>query len=269
MVAALLIFLLTVAFQSGSAFAAQTGQLCLSCHPVHYVERGVCTACHRGNPASDRGNIAHQQLIAGRYAAFTLGDSPLLQRGEHLLDQYACRRCHVIGGKGNRLSANLDHSVERRTPEAISVSILQPVQNMPDFHLEESRAVLLVNVLLAAAGRQKAPSGDQRQVVHFDRAGVVGKDVFSTKCGPCHRALTVRLGGLGRGDAGPNLSGLLSPHYPETFRDKGRWTERALADWLRNPRRIRSWARMQPVILTEPEFRELVDILRVEGTELK
>jgi cytochrome c2 len=269
LVAALLIFLITAAVQSSSAFAAQTGQLCLACHPPHYVERGVCTACHRGNPASDRRNIAHQQLITGRYAAFTLGGSPLLRRGELFLEQYACRRCHVIGGRGNRLSVNLDHSVERKTPEAITASILQPVQNMPDFHMDEPRAVQLVNALLAEAGRQQTPSGDQRQVVHFDRSGLQGKDLFSAKCGPCHRALTVRLGGLGKGDAGPNLSGLLSPYYPKSFRDKGRWKERDLGEWLKNPRRIRPLATMQPVILTEPEFRELVEILKVEGVEVK
>jgi cytochrome c2 len=251
------------------AVAAQSRQLCLACHPAHYAERGVCTACHRGNPASDRRNIAHQQLIAGRYAAFTLGDSPSLRAGERLIDQFTCRRCHVVGGRGNRLSANLDQSMARKTPEAITASILQPVQNMPDFHMEEVRAVLLVNALLAASGRQSAVSGAQRQVVHFDRTGTAGKDLFSRKCGPCHRALTARLGGLGQADAGPNLSGLLSPHYPETFRDKARWTERDLATWLKNPRKVKPGARMQPVILTEPEFRELVDILKVEGAEAK
>jgi len=140
---------------------------------------------------------------------------------------------------------------------------------MPDFQMERPRAVLLVNALLAAAVRQTAASGAQRQVVHFDRTGTAGKDVFSRTCGPCHRALTARLGGVGQGDAGPNLSGLLSPHYPETFRDKVRWTGRDLADWLNNPRKIRPGARMQPVILPEPEFRELVDILKAEGTEVK
>jgi cytochrome c2 len=269
LVAALLTSICAALLLTVPAGAAQTRQLCLACHPVHYVERGVCTACHRGNPASERKNIAHRQLIAGRYAAFTLGDSPSLRAGERLIDQYACRRCHVIGGRGNRLSANLDQSAARKSPEALTASILQPVQNMPDFHVSQQQAVLLVNALLAAAGRQAAVSGDQRQVVHFDRTGTAGKDVFSTKCGPCHRALTSRLGGLGQGDAGPNLSGLLSPHYPETFRDKGRWTERDLATWLKNPRRIRPWARMQPVMLTEPEFRELTEILKVEGTEEK
>jgi cytochrome c2 len=267
LVAALLTCICAALLLTVPAGAAQSRQLCLACHPVHYVERGVCTACHRGNPASDRKNIAHRQLIAGRFAVFTLGDSPSLRAGERLIDQYACRRCHVIGGRGNRLSANLDQSAARKSPEALTASILQPVQNMPDFHLETPRAVLLVNALLSASGRKPAGSADQRQVVHFDLAGTAGKDVFSIKCGPCHRALTSRLGGLGQGDAGPNLSGLLSPHYPETFRDKGRWTARDLATWLKNPRKVRPWARMQPVSLTEAEFRELVDILKVEDAE--
>jgi cytochrome c2 len=249
------------------ALAGPARELCQSCHPSHYVERGLCTTCHRGNPASDRKNISHPLLITGRYAAFTLGDSPLLRRGERLIDQFACRRCHIIGGRGNRLSANLDHSVARKAPEAITESILHPVQNMPDFHMEKSRSVMLVNTLLAEADRQKAVSGEQRQIVHFDRAGAAGKDVFSRTCGSCHRALTARQGGLGQGDAGPNLSGLLSPYYPETYKDNGRWSERDLEIWLKNPRQVRPMARMQPVILTVPEFRELVEVLTVESAE--
>jgi cytochrome c2 len=267
LVAGFLTVILASLLQSAPAFAAQTRQLCQACHPAHYAERGVCTICHRGNPASDRKNIAHQQLIAGRYAAFTLGDSPLLRTGERLVDQFACRRCHVIGGRGNRLSANLDQSVARKAPEAVTASILQPVQNMPDFRMQEHQAVLLVNALLAAASRQKTASGDQRQVVHFDRTGTAGKDIFSTKCGSCHRALTARLGGVGQGVAGPNLTGLLSPYYPLTFRDTARWTERGLAAWLKNPRSVRPVARMLPVSLTGPEFSDLVDLLSVKPAQ--
>jgi len=264
LVAGLLTIVLVAVLQVASAGAAHPRQLCLGCHAAHYAEQGVCTACHRGNPASERKNIAHQQLIAGRYAAFTLGDTRLLRSGEHLIDQYACRRCHVIGGRGNRLSADLDRSVARKTPEAIGTSILQPVQNMPDFRVSKQQAILLVNALLSASARAPAGDAGQRQIVHFDRSGTAGKDVFSIKCGPCHLALTRRSGGLGQGDAGPNLSGLLSPYYPETFRGRDRWTERDLAEWLKNPRRIRPWARMRPVLLTEPEYRELVEILKVE-----
>jgi len=244
-------------------------QSCLSCHQAHFAGRGTCTACHRGNPSSERKNIAHQMLIAGRFAAFTLTSSPQLRQGERLVGQYACRRCHVIGGRGNRLSTDLDQSAARKTPEALTGSIQRPAQNMPDFHLEETQAVTVVNALLSESARRGAVPGGQPRIVHFDRAGAAGKDVFSSKCGSCHRALTVRLGGLGQGDAGPNLSGLLSPHYPKTFRDKGRWSERGLEQWLKNPRKVRPLAGMQPVLLSGKEFRELVDILKVEGTEEK
>jgi len=254
--------------QCTPAGAATARPLCLGCHPAHYAERGTCTACHRGNPASGRRNIAHQQLIAGRYAVFSLGDTPQLRSGERLIEQFACRRCHVIGGRGNRLSADLDRALARTSPETIETSILQPVQNMPDFRVSKQQAVLLVNALLSASVRAPAGDAGQRQIVHFDRTGTAGKDVFSSKCGPCHRALTRRSGGLGQGDAGPNLSGLLSPFYPLTFRGRDRWTGKGLEGWLKNPRTVRPWATMQPVRLTESEFRELVDILKMEGTEV-
>ncbi len=269
MVAGVLICILAAVLHCSPACAAQSRQLCLGCHPAHYAERGACTVCHRGNPASGRRNIAHQQLIAGRYAAFTLGNSPSLRAGERLIDQFACRRCHVVGGRGNRLAADLDRSVVRRTPEATAESISHPVQTMPDFHVSQQQTVLLVNALLSASGRTPAGLNDQRQVVHFDRAATAAKDVFSTRCGPCHRALTARLGGLGEGAAGPNLSGLLSPYYPGTFRGRERWTERNLELWIRNPRDSRPLSMMQPVRLTEVEFRGLVDILKVEGAEKK
>ena len=249
--------------QSGPAAAAQVRQLCLSCHSSHYVERGVCTVCHRGNASSVRKNIAHQQLIAGRYAAFTLGESPQLRAGERLLEQYACRRCHLIAGRGNRLAADLDRSLAHRSPEETSESILHPVQNMPDFHLSRQQAILVINALLAASARTPGDSVEQRQVVHFDRATKGGADIFSRKCGACHRALTTGLGGVGQGEVGPNLSGLLSPYYPPSFGDGTEWTEQKLATWLKNPRRIRPWARMQPVEVTGKEFRELLGILKV------
>ena len=248
-----------------SAASATARQLCLACHPVHYGERGSCTGCHRGNPATDRKNIAHQHLIAGRYARFTLGEAAVVSEGQRLLDQYACRRCHVIGNRGNRLAADLDQAIKRKAPEELAAAILKPVQNMPAFHLADSQVDTLVNALLqAAAGRKGAAPAAGPQVVHFDRGGETGQDLFSKKCGPCHRALTARLGALGRGEAGPNLSGLLSPWYPPTFRERQAWTQTSLSTWLKNPRTVRPWARMQPVVLTEPEVRELVDILRVE-----
>ena len=72
------------------------------------------------------------------------------------------------------------------------------------------------------------------QVVHFDQNGETGRDVFSIKCGPCHRVLTERWGGLGRGDAGPNLSGLLTSFYPKSFKTDGEWNAERLRRWLEN-----------------------------------
>lgn len=245
-------------------WAAPGRQLCLSCHPAHYSGSGSCTNCHQGNPASGRKNIAHQRLIAGRYARFTMTGDPVLREGNRLLDQYACRRCHVIGGTGNKLSANLDHATARRLPEEMSESIRRPVQNMPNFRVQDEQAVAVVNVLLSAA-RQQSAVAVRPQVVHFDQAGSAGKDVFSIKCGPCHRLLTSRLGGLGRGDAGPNLSGLLSSYYPKSFRNREAWNADRLRRWLENPRAIRPGAQMLPVKLSETELRDLLEIVRVEN----
>ncbi len=110
------------------------------------------------------------------------------------------------------------------------------------------------------------PSLLRPQVVHFDQTGAAGQDLFSVKCGPCHRVLTERLGGLGRGDAGPNLSGLLTSFYPKSFRNTEVWNVEGLRRWLENPRAIRAGALMQPVKLSEKEFGELLEILRVGNT---
>ncbi len=235
-------------------------QRCLECHRPHYVERGGCLRCHRGNPTATRKNIAHHGLIAGRYSRFQLAEDPLLQEGRRLLDQYACRRCHAIGGKGNRLSVSLDNSARHRTPEELDSVISKPTDSMPDFCTSEAQRRALITALLAES-ENAARSGSAPQVVHFSD-GAIGKDIFSVKCGGCHRVLTTRLGGLGRGAAGPNLSGLLSIFYPATFRNGQPWNEDRLKEWLKNPRQIRPTAVMQPVALTEKEFRELAGIIR-------
>jgi len=235
-------------------------QRCLECHRSHYVERGECLRCHRGNPSATRKNIAHHGLIAGRYSRFLLAADPVLQQGRQLLDQYACRRCHVIGGKGNRLSVSLDHSARRRTPEELDFVIAKPTDSMPDFRTSEAQRRALVTALLAESEIADR-SGSGPRVVHFSDVAM-GKDIFSVKCGGCHRILTTRWGGLGRGVVGPNLSGLLSEFYPATFRNGQPWNEERLRDWLKNPRQIRPAAVMQPVTLTEKEFQELLGIIR-------
>jgi mono/diheme cytochrome c family protein len=242
------------------AWGGQPPQLCLSCHPVHYAERGRCSDCHRGNPASERKNIAHAGLRAGKYARFTLGDGVYIKEGERLMEQLACRRCHVSGGRGNRLAVSLDGAAVRKTAGELALSIRRPVANMPNFALTEDQITTLVNAVFAGSqGHDTAESAPVR--VHFNASGKKRADIFSAKCGSCHRILSERLGAVGTGEVGPNLSGLFSEYYPKTFKNGDAWTIQNLSAWLKNPRETRAWAKMLPVTLTEAEIKELTQIL--------
>ncbi|MBK5275321.1 MAG: cytochrome C [Desulfuromonadales bacterium] len=263
MVSAVLIIALLLV--SLPAWGEQPRQMCQVCHPVHYAERGGCPDCHRGNPSSDRKNIAHAGLIPGKYTYFALGDQPHVKNGNRLIDQYACRRCHVIDGRGNRLAVSLDVAAAGKTPVELAGSIRRPAEFMPDFGMDEARITYLLNALLAGSHRHTTDGGGP-VAVHFDTARKKS-DVFSIKCGSCHRLLSEKRGALGKGNIGPNLSGLLSNYYPKTFRNSEAWTVRRLKSWLDNPRTIKTGARMRPVILTGQEFSELVDILKVEHAE--
>lgn len=237
-------------------------ELCLNCHPPHYAEQGSCTNCHGGNPDSDRKNIAHFKLIGGRFAHFTLGNTGPVREGERILQQYACRRCHVSGKKGNLLAASLDRVVSAKTSEEILLSIKRPVLGMPDFRLPDKEMTALVNAIHAGAKKGWAGKEERPLAVLFTQQQK-GKDAFTLKCGSCHKILSERKGVLGGGDYGPNLSGLLTEFYPQTF-DKGEaWHEKHLQQWLENPRKTRAMARMQPVAVTEAEWRELLEIMAV------
>jgi cytochrome c2 len=258
---AALIFLQT-AF---GAIAASAGELCRKCHPVHYAERGTCRACHRGNPASDRKDLAHKQFIAGRFAKFTLGDVSEVQEGMRLIEQYACRRCHTVAGQGNRLSVNLDAVAARKSPEGMAEAIRLPARSMPDFHCDTQGINAIINALLAASTKHAQAGSTRPESVHFSRAGKSGQDVFSRRCASCHSLLSEQLGALGAGSTiGPNLSGLFSQFYPKTFQRGDAWDNVKLAQWLKNPRTLRAWTQMQPVHLTQPELHELEKILSQE-----
>ena len=235
-------------------------QLCLSCHTAHYADRGHCRDCHRGNPASARKNIAHAGLREGKYAHFTIGTAVQKRDGDRLVDQLACRRCHVSAGRGNRLAMNLDVAAARKSAGELALSIRRPVINMPNFELDEERTTTLVNAILAGSqGRKTDVSAPVR--IHFSHSGQKSSDIFSKKCGSCHRLLSERFGAVGTGDVGPNLSGLLTLYYPKTFGADGVWTAKNLSIWIENPRKTRPMANMQPVILTEAEMKELVSVV--------
>jgi cytochrome c2 len=240
--------------------AGQTG--CLDCHKVHYAGRGGCPACHHGNDRTGRKRVAHDGLIPGRFAWFTIKGSQPVARGKRLLDLYACRRCHTAAGHGNRLAMNLDNLSQTRRPAEIALAIEKPAQCMPDFHLAESEIIDLVNAIQTGEKARAAKSMETPFVVHFADERKLNENIFEERCGGCHRMLSEKYGVLGRGETGPNLSGLLTSFYPETFREREKWSVEKLRKWLENPRAMRQHARMPPISIKSDEFGRLADILR-------
>lgn len=234
---------------------------CLRCHPAHYVAVGACAVCHRGDARTERRELAHFDLIGGRFAWFALPDSPVPAGGRQLLARAGCRRCHRSGGKGGRLASDLDRLLPGARPEELVRALRQPALFMPDFAFGEATAVLLVNALLGHSATAEAPAGETPQVVHFSRRRQE-EHVFERHCGGCHRLLTRQWGGLGRGTIGPNLSGLFGEDYPATFRAAERWSPEALRSWLRRPRAIRPTTRMAPPQVSEEEVRQLLEVFR-------
>ena len=177
-----------------------------------------------------------------------------VERGNKLLDTLACRRCHTVGKRGSKVAGNLDTIPLVRQPEEMAEALHKPVLQMPDFKLGEEDVSRLVTAILAGTA---APRGEEPPVVvHFSRKPKKD-DLFQKKCGGCHSMLTGRQGGVGSGQIGPNLSGLLTEFYPRTFRDGSRWTVARLKEWVGNPRKVRRLSTMQPVILNEAEWGEI------------
>ncbi len=183
-----------------------------------------------------------------------------MKEGQRVIDLLACRRCHSSAGRGNSLTTNLDGAALRKTPKELVQSIRNPATNMPDFALTEEQMTVLINAIYSGSLARK-PDQIAPVKVHFNSAGRKDPDIFSTKCGSCHRIISARLGAVGTGDIGPNLSGLFSGFYPKTFRNDEVWTTKNLDTWLKNPRVIRPWARMQPVLLNEIETREIESVI--------
>jgi cytochrome c2 len=238
-----------------AADRALTTNHCLDCHPTHYTELGTCVSCHRGFAGTARLNIAHEGLIAARFSFFTINDDPIAKRGKQLVDDYACRRCHVSADKGNRLAANLDYSQLEKNPEELEESIQSPVLFMPEFHFGQQQRIELVNAIFLGGRLLKTPEQELPEVVHFEGEETTREFQFEKHCGNCHRVLTARFGGLGSGLIGPNLSGIFSEFYLLNFGDdKQRWSIENLEKWLKNPRKIRPFTQMPPLELKKEEF---------------
>ncbi len=75
--------------------------------------------------------------------------------GADLIEQYACRGCHMIGGSGGTLAPKLDNVFERRTENWIRVQIAHPREHnpqsvMPDFGLADDQVQAILEALKRA-----------------------------------------------------------------------------------------------------------------------
>jgi len=254
------LLILLILLTPGVSGAAAQG--CRGCHPVHYVDRGSCISCHRGDDRTDRKRIAHYRLIPARYAAFTLPGSVRVERGKKLLERYGCRRCHMAGKQGTSLAASLDR-LGGKEPGQLAAAMDKPALYMPTFHVAPQERDDLVNYLMWLGREGRVKGQETPAVVHFSRTERDREHPFVKRCGGCHKALTEGHGGVGAGDIGPNLSGLFTPFYPRPFREGEPWTSQRLREWLKNPRKVRTMAVMPPVVLEEGELERIAELLNI------
>ena len=201
-----------------------------------------------------RKELAHNRLITGRAAEHASPGSPAVAEGRRRVEGLACRRCHTVGGSGNRLATNLDRVTWRRDQGELAKSIGAPVENMPRFGLDRGQTEAVIAYLLRSADPKL---GTVTYRVRFERREPVRDSVFESRCGGCHRSLAAATP-LGRGSAGPNLSGLFTEFYPPTAPGARPWIARTLERWLENPRALRPGSAMRPVRIPAGDFRALV-----------
>lgn len=230
---------------------------CLNCHVGHYFSYKSCRSCHRGIVKSSRKEIAHYGLIPGRYAYFRFEKSEILRQGNKLIQRAGCLRCHKILDRGNLLATPLD-----LLPDDIEITklvdfIKNPPMYMPEFEFRGDQIVKIINVILRAIFYSTKRHKREYYYVHFE--SFEKKDIFSRKCGMCHKILTKIKGGLGKGNIGPNLSGLFTQFYPQK---SVKINETNLGDWLKNPRSVKELTLMPPVDISPNEVNYLIKLIK-------
>jgi len=241
--------------------ATESREACGSCHPAHYAEIGACAECHRGQPSAARKELAHARLLSGKASEHRLTNGKAVTEGRQLVEAAACRRCHTIGGLGNRLAANLDLVVWKREQRELMTSITAPVENMPAFGFDRGQSEALIAFLLNGA---RPDAAEETYRVQFARDAERAPSTFDAKCGGCHRLLAPA-GPEGSGGQGPNLSGLFTPYYPKTAPGQREWSGKVLAEWIANPRALRPSTLMPPVPLNESEFQKVLESIGAPG----
>jgi len=82
------------------------------------------------------------------------GIAPAALSGPQMVDQYGCRGCHKIGGKGGVIAPDLQGVFERRDEDWIRTQIQNPREHnpqtvMPDLGLTDDQVTAIVEVLHA------------------------------------------------------------------------------------------------------------------------
>ena len=82
------------------------------------------------------------------------GITPAALSGTQMVDQYGCRGCHKIGGKGGVIAPDLQGVFERRDEDWIRAQIQHPRQHnpqtvMPDLGFTDDQVTAIVEVLHA------------------------------------------------------------------------------------------------------------------------
>lgn len=247
-------FLIFFVLLSVTAFASN----CTKCHKAHYTKVASCNTCHKGIDATSRKEIAHYNLITAKYADFLINEKNI-KEARNLAYDSGCRRCHILEGKGNALARDLHYTGRKNTGEYIFKMIRKPNEYMPDFHFDNSTIDKLVKLVLFD-GAKAVEKKNTAYPVFLDTNV---ENVFSKKCGNCHKALLRNIGPVGKGDIGPNLSGLFTEYYKsKVLINNKNFTEDLLREWLKNPRQISKTTVMPVIELDDKEIADLIENLK-------
>ncbi len=231
---------------------------CLSCHREHYKEKGSCYFCHQGVSLSKDKELAHYTLIPKSFSFFRLPHHPKIKEGRKYIYMLGCRRCHKIEGQGNNLATDIDHLHSPFYVKELVKAIEHPAYYMPFFSFARKNLESVVNYILYASSTYNTEHGNDSYRVHFLNKNY---NTFEQKCGECHKILTRNYGGLGKGNVGPNLSGILTKFYPRNSLVYPCSTKK-LIKWISNPRSIAFNTTMPPILMKKKELNQILSILK-------
>jgi hypothetical protein len=149
-------------------------------HPAiaeHPFDEFGCTLCHQGQGRATTVEAAHgdverwpepmlkgvylQSACARCHAPHTLTAAPVLMTGALAFDQFGCRACHKIAGRGGDIGPDLTR-IGHLSIEYLKESIVDPKANdpnsiMPKLPLPPDKVQALVVYMLSLKGQKPLP----------------------------------------------------------------------------------------------------------------